>query len=153
MAQYIVTGSDTAAAMKGMIARPSDREKAASAFCVSCAVATDALRMHCADTTEFRQALGPRVLTPPKQFGSPSQTQKNRPLTVAVAQFGLRPASPCQGIVTRVVHKISTRKINDLSPENSHAAALFACATQVLLRPFLYRNGSQDTGWGARASG
>jgi uncharacterized protein with GYD domain len=28
MAQYIVTGSYTAAAMKGMIAKPSDREKA-----------------------------------------------------------------------------------------------------------------------------
>ena len=32
MAQYIVTGNYTAAAMKGMIANPSDREKAAQAL-------------------------------------------------------------------------------------------------------------------------
>ncbi len=32
MAQYIVTGSYTAAAMKGMIAHPSDREKATAAL-------------------------------------------------------------------------------------------------------------------------
>jgi uncharacterized protein with GYD domain len=32
MAQYIVTGSYTAAAMKGMIANPSDREKATGAL-------------------------------------------------------------------------------------------------------------------------
>jgi uncharacterized protein with GYD domain len=32
MARYIITGSYTAAAMKGMIAKPSDREKAVSAL-------------------------------------------------------------------------------------------------------------------------
>jgi uncharacterized protein with GYD domain len=32
MAQYIITGSYTAAAMKGMIAHPSDREKATGAL-------------------------------------------------------------------------------------------------------------------------
>ncbi|MCC0065226.1 MAG: GYD domain-containing protein [Defluviimonas sp.] len=32
MAMYIVTGSYTAAAMKGMIAKPSDREKATAAI-------------------------------------------------------------------------------------------------------------------------
>ena len=32
MAQYIVTGSYTSAAMKGMIAHPSDREKATAAL-------------------------------------------------------------------------------------------------------------------------
>ncbi|MEZ5779124.1 MAG: GYD domain-containing protein [Paracoccaceae bacterium] len=32
MAQYIVTGSYTAAAMKGMVAKPSDREKATGAL-------------------------------------------------------------------------------------------------------------------------
>lgn len=35
MAQYIVTGSYTAAAMKGMIAHPSDREKATGALIAS----------------------------------------------------------------------------------------------------------------------
>ncbi len=35
MAQYIVTGSYTAAAMKGMIAHPSDREKATAALIAS----------------------------------------------------------------------------------------------------------------------
>jgi len=32
MAQYIITGNYTAAAMKGMIAKPSDREKATGAL-------------------------------------------------------------------------------------------------------------------------
>lgn len=32
MARYIITGSYTGAAMKGMIAKPSDREKAAAAL-------------------------------------------------------------------------------------------------------------------------
>ena len=32
MAQYIITGSYTSDAMKGMIANPSDREKAAQAL-------------------------------------------------------------------------------------------------------------------------
>jgi len=35
MAQYIITGSYTAAAMKGMIANPSDREKATGAMIAS----------------------------------------------------------------------------------------------------------------------
>ncbi|WP_347310583.1 GYD domain-containing protein [Defluviimonas sp. SAOS-178_SWC] len=35
MAQYIITGCYTAAAMKGMIANPSDREKAAAALIAS----------------------------------------------------------------------------------------------------------------------
>jgi uncharacterized protein with GYD domain len=35
MAQYIVTGSYSAAAMKGMIANPSDREQAAAALIAS----------------------------------------------------------------------------------------------------------------------
>lgn len=63
------------------------------------------------------------------------------------------PATCRDRTAIRLVHRISTRKINALSPENFRPSPLFPCATHVPLRPFIYRAGSQDTGRAQRLPG
>ena len=83
---------------------------------------------------------------------SPFASAEKRPWRPAETALSRRPASACRIIENRLVHRISTSNFKDLSPIIFHAALLFPCATRSRLRGFPYRNGSQDTGRGAKVS-
>lgn len=82
----------------------------------------------------------------------PFATAEKRLRKPARGIFPVPPASPFRNTVNRLLHRISTRKIKDLSTRNFDAAVLFPCGNRSGLGTCPYRNGSQDTGRGAKAS-
>lgn len=64
-----------------------------------------------------------------------------------------RPATPPNCLAIRLIHTKSTRKFNNLSPENFRAIVFFACATHPRRRTFPYRNDRKTPGGAQRPPG